>query len=101
MVGLPSQCFDSLHELLNEKGMVLIPELFWNSCVKKPPRTSDNSELSANYAVFISVAAYLDAEDLRELYRTNLLWIAKERYINKRFMWLLSVSPEGICQEVQ
>lgn len=51
MGGLPSQYFHSLHELLNEKRMVLIPELFWNSCVKKPPRTSDNSVLSADDAL--------------------------------------------------
>lgn len=36
MLGLLSQCFHSLHELLNEKRRGLIPELLWNSCVKKP-----------------------------------------------------------------
>lgn len=79
MVGLPSHCFHSLHELLNEKRMGLIPELFWNSCVKKPPRTSDNSELSANVVLFIPISAYGDAQDLQELLQTDLVWTEKER----------------------
>lgn len=33
--GLPSQCFHSLHVLLNEERVGLAPELFWNCCVKK------------------------------------------------------------------
>lgn len=46
------------------KGWGLIPELVWNSCVKKAPRTSDNSEVSADFTLFLPVSAYGDAENL-------------------------------------